>query len=255
MHLDSGQEVIPSESQQWLWRYWLQFWQDVERAAEHYKTEPAAVINGDWGDIIHTKNGPQLIEHENRNVVLEFMTAAVKPASQVCKNQIYVVRGTEAHAGGAGWLEEAAANKIGAQVDPQMGLSSFWVLRLKAEGVRFLIAHHPMTTGRTKSTMGSAANRAAASVMLDYYSESERPDVAIFGHVHHSEDSYDNQRVRTIYTPPWCLSNAYSHRIGAALAPVEQVGGIIIVVDGDKYRVFKRYYQTPPEERAQWIAI
>ena len=214
--------------------------------------EVVAVLNGDWGDI-NTHAGAQLIEHENRNTVLNFMIQATRPMCAVTK-KCYVVRGTEAHTGGAGWLEEHAANEIKSQPDPHTGLSSFWVLRLQVEGVRFLIAHHPMTNSRVRWTIGSAANRAAASVALDYCKDPNFPDLAIFGHVHHSEDSFDNQPVRAIYTPPWCLVGSFGHRLGVGLAPSEQIGGLIIVVDGKGYRVFKRYTKTPIGDR-QWIKI
>ena len=251
--LDSGQEVKQSKSQAWMWERWLGFWRDAEKAASALKSDIVSVINGDWGDIIRLRNGAQLIEHENKNVVMQFMKDATKPMRDVT-DDIIVNRGTEAHTGGAGWLEEKVSSEIEARKDPLTGLSSFWVLRLQVEGVRFLIAHHPMTNGRVKWTLGSAANRAAASVALDYYNEEQKPDAAIFGHVHHSEDSFDNQPVRAIYTPPWCLANSYTHRLGAGLAPVEKVGGLIIVVDGNSCRVFKRYFDTPREEE-QWLKI
>jgi len=252
--LDSGQEVVPSKSQEWMWKKWLTYWREVEKAKAALKAdEVVAVFNGDLVDKLRTKNGAQLIEHENENVMINFAVDTVEPARAVA-DEILVNRGTEAHTGGSGYLEECIAGKINAHKDPLTGLFSYYVLRVQIEGVRFLIAHHPMTNGRVKWTLGSAANRAAASVALDYYNEEQKPDVAIFGHVHHSEDSFDNQPVRAIYTPPWCLANSYTHRLGAGLAPVEKVGGLIIVVDGNSCRVFKRYFDTPREEE-QWLKI
>lgn len=252
-HLDSGQEVKPSASQRWLWAQWLRFWQDVAQTKRAYSAEAVAVINGDWGDKLRTRNGAQLIEHENESVMVKLMVDAVSPLKAVA-SAVFVVRGTAAHTGGSGYLEECAAGQIGAQQDAATGLSSFWVLRLQIEDVRLLIAHHPMTNGRVKWTLGSAANRAAASVALDYCKIPQSPDLAIFGHVHHSEDSYDNQPLRVIYTPPWCLANSYTHRLGAGIAPTEQIGGLIIVIDGNRYRVYKRYVRTPVEE-CKWLRI
>jgi hypothetical protein len=251
--LDDQQHITPSESQRWLWRNWLDYWQTVERIATETKaTSISAVFNGDWGDK-NKHSGFQLLEPENDDVILDTMTAAVKPATQLCDNRIYVVRGTEAHTGGSGWLENRAAKDVNAQIDPRTGMPSFWVLRLQIDGVRILTAHHPMTNGRVKWTNGSAANRAAATVALEYYNEPQRPHLAVFSHVHHSEDSYDNQPVRVLYTPPWCLAGSFVHRIGAGLGAT-QVGSPIVLVDGDRYQVVKRYYKTPGEER-QWLTI
>ena len=251
--LDDGQTVGPSDSQKWLGRKWLEYWKSVESIADKLKAESiTAVVNGDWGDKNkHSKF--QLLEPENMDVVLDWMKAAIYPARKLCGERIYVVRGTEAHTGGSGWLENRCAKEIKAQIDPLTGLSSFWVLRLNPDGVRILIAHHPMTNSRVKWTKGSAANRAAASVALDYYNEPERPNLAVFGHVHHAEDSYDNQPVRVIYSPPWCLVNSFTHRLGMGIGAT-QVGSPIIAVNGDKLHVFKRYYKTPAKDR-QWIKI
>lgn len=251
--LYDGQTVGRSRSQVWLWEPWLDYWHAVETAATKLKADKiSAVFNGDWGDM-NSHSAFQLLEPENNDVVLDWMVAAVKPATQLCGKQIYVVRGTEAHTGGSGWLENRAAKEIGAQVDTKTGLPSFMVCRLLTEGVRILTAHHPMTSGRVKWTNGSAANRAAASVALTYYNAPQRPNLAVFSHVHHSEDSYDNQPVRVIYTPPWCLTGNYAARIGEGLG-VTQVGGLIIAVDGDRYHVFKRYYKTPWED-IEWVTV
>lgn len=252
-HLYDGQTIEPSQSQKWLWERWLDYWQTVETLATRYKADKiSAVFNGDWGDM-NTHSQIQLLEPENTDVVLDWMIDAVKPATKLCRESIYVARGTEAHTCGSGWLENRAAKEIGAQTDTKTGLPSFVVTRLLIEDVRILTAHHPMTNGRVKWTVGSAANRAAASVALQYYNAPERPNLAVFSHVHHSEDSYDNQPLRVIYTPPWCLVDNFAARIGEALG-VTQVGGLIIAVDAERFHVFKGYYRTPWEE-VQWIKV
>ena len=251
--LDEGQVIAPSKSQRWLIGKWKQYWQDVEHIAGKLKADKiTTVINGDWGDK-NRHSSFQLIEPENDSIILDWMRAVMYPARKLCEKRIFVVRGTEAHTGGSGWLENEAAKGINAQINDKTGQPSFWVLRLNPEGVRILFAHHPMTNGRVKWTNGSAANRAAASVALDYYNEPERPDLAIFGHVHHSEDSYDNQPVRVVYSCPWCLVDNFTHRIGEGLAAIK-VGGLIVAVEGDRFRVYKAYYDTPAEDR-QWIKI
>lgn len=251
--LYDGQFVVPSQSQKWLWARWLDYWRAVEHIASRLKAEKiSAVFNGDWGDM-NTHSAFQLLEPENTDVVLDWMKAAVKPATQLCGNQIYVVRGTEAHVLGSGWLENRAAKEIGAQVCAPTGLPSFAVLRLLIEDVRILTAHHPMTNGRVRWTNGSAANRAAASIALTYYDAPERLNLAVFSHVHHAEDSYDNQPVRVIFTPPWCLVDNFGARLGEGLG-VTQIGGLIVAVDGNRFRVFKQFYKTP-WEGIEWTRI
>ena len=104
---DDGQTVLQSATQRWLWRNWLDYW---KLTAEHKRERNASVvgiINGDWGDINkHSKF--QLIEPVNEDIVLDMMIETIAPMRKVC-DTIIVVRGTEAHTGGVGYLENRAA--------------------------------------------------------------------------------------------------------------------------------------------------
>lgn len=246
--LDDGQVVTPSKSQQWLWGKWGAFWGDVKQAALLCKSPISVVVNGDWGDL-NKHDGFQLLTI-NPSTVVDWMCKTLQPLEGFA-HRLYVVRGTEAHAGGAGYLENEAAGKAKAEIDSATGLPSFWALRLQVEGVRFLLAHHPGTNSRVPWTIGAAANRAAVKTALAFYGEEQRPDVAVFAHVHHGEDSADNHAIRAIFTPPWCLADAYSYRLGFGWA-AQEVGGLIVIVDGNRYRVIKRYSQLPVGGRG-WV--
>jgi len=246
---DDGQEIKPSKSQAWLWERWQDYWNDVKQAALVCKAQSSVVINGDWGDL-NKHDGFQLLT-TNPDTVIDWMTKSLQPLADFT-HKLYVVRGTEAHVGGSGWLEERAAKDAGAVSDAETGLSSFWVLRLQIEGVRVLLAHHPGTNSRVPWTVGAAANRAAVKTQLAF-GATECPDLAIFAHVHHSEDSFDNHAVRAIFTPPWCLADAYSYRLGFGWA-AQEIGGLIIIVDDNKFRVIKRFAALPVGGRG-WIKV
>ncbi len=229
----------------------MQFAQDIERCAKHFKAEKVvAVFNGDWGDMNHHCDAP-LIEYKNRDTVLTWMGKSIEPLQGFC-NKFYIARGTEAHVGGNGWLENRAAKDAKAEIDPLTGQPSFWELPLRVEDVRFYIAHHPGANSRVPWTNGSAAIRVAARFKQFYYDRPERPDVCVFSHVHHSEDSFDNQApVRVLFLPPWCLADPHAIK-GGAIKASQQIGGIIIVVDGNRYRIFKRFSKLDNAE-LQWI--
>jgi hypothetical protein len=59
--------------------------------------------------------------------------------------------------------------------------------------------------------------------------------------------------VRVIYNPPWCLVDSFGHRIGEGMG-VTQVGGLIVAIHENRFRVFKGYYKTPWEDIA-WLQI
>jgi len=248
--LDNGATVTPSKSQAWLWDKWLAFWQDVKQIAQVLKAETTVVINGDWGDL--NKHSAVQLLTINPATVVRLMCKTLQSLEGFA-HKLYVVRGTEAHVGGAGWLENQAAGDAGAVIDPDTGLPSFWALRLHIEGVRVLLAHHPGTNSRVPWTVGAAANRAAVKTQLAFYNEAERPQLALFAHVHHGEDSGDNHAVRAIFTPPWCLADAYSYRLGFGWA-AQEVGGVIIIVDDNKFRVIKRYASLPVGGKG-WLKV
>ena len=237
---DDGPIITPSKSQQWLWGRWRQFWQDAAAMSAHYKAPVTALINGDWGDLNkHSK--AQLFEYENYSVIVKWMVEAAAPMREVAE-AVYVVRGTEAHTGGAGWLEEEAAGKIGATKDAATGLSSFWTFARQFEDVRVFATHHPGTNSTVPWTIGAAANRAAVKTEIAF--GASPPHLAFFGHVHHGEDSSDNHKVRAIFTPPWWLANAFTYRIGQGWG-TQEIGGILVLIDGARLRVFKRYTPLP----------
>lgn len=239
---DDGLTVLPSKSQQWLRAQWVNFWQDVDLAGEHYKVDSISVIvNGDWGD--KNRHSQYQLITLNEGSIIDWMVDVMQPVRSTAE-RIFVVRGTEAHTGGAGWMEEQAAQDIGAVVDPNTGLSSWWVFRGTLEGVNVLATHHPGTNGTRPWTMGAAANRAAAMVMDAHYNDDWKPHLAVFGHVHHYEDSGDNHPVRAIFNRPWTLIDAYSHRHGYGIAS-PSVGGLIVVCRDGNLRVIPRGYQLP----------
>ena len=242
MKRDDGQTIVPSSSQLWLRERWLEFWHDVKLAREHFKAEKVnAIVNGDWGDM--NKHSAYQLLSPNHDDVIDWMVDVMQPAKIAC-DRIFVVRGTEAHTGGVGWMENRAAKELGAEIDSNTGLPSWWVYEGTFEGVNILAVHRPRTNSGMPWTRGAAANRQAKIVEDAYYDNDWRPHLAVFGHVHHAEDSFDNHRTRAIYNAPWTCLDAHAQQIGVGLNPVT-VCGLIVVCQGGRYQVIKRTYKLP----------
>lgn len=239
VELDDGGLYYPSKSQEWLWEEWLKF-ANVVKKLKAKRTY--LVINGDWCDV-NSHSSFQLIT-DNKATVIQMMLKAIKPLSKL-SDAVYVIRGTETHTGGAGHLEELAGRAIGAERDPNNPDNrSLWVLEGTFEGVNILATHHPGTNSMRPWTLGGGANRAAAMVMNYYYNSDWRPDIAVFNHVHHNEDSYDNHPVRAVFNRCWTLKNAYDFRIGFGIKQ-EALGGLVILVDNGEYEIIKHKVVTP----------
>jgi hypothetical protein len=238
---DDGQIIYPSKTQRWLIAHWLETWRQVDRLKTEYNASVHTHINGDWLDINrHSKY--QLIDF-NDDTVIQWGVQVIKPLRDV-SDVIFVERGTEAHTGGVGHLEEQAARIIGAEKNPNTGRSSWWYFEGEAERFRYVVTHHPGTNSMRPWTQGGGANRAAAMMTAAYYGQSWMPQLAVFNHVHHNEDSYDNHPVRAIFNRAWQVNTAYSHRIGFGKYR-SIIGSTLVVVSGASYRVHKFIYELP----------
>ena len=242
---DDGQTVLPSKTQRWLWANWLDYWSKTA----HYKQASGArvigVINGDWGDV-NRHSQFQLIEPVNTDTVIDMMVAVAEPMRRVC-DDIVIVRGTEAHTGGAGWLEERAAKEIGATRNPNEGTASWYIWEAEVEGVRITSAHHPGTNATRPWTAGNEAGRRAAMDFYNYAGSGWLPHLTLWGHYHHYADSHDTHPVRAIYNRAWQLKTAFVHRIGLGNNP-EAIGGLWVFCKAGQYRVQVQAYPLPRPE-------
>jgi hypothetical protein len=127
---------------------------------------------------------------------------------------------------------------------------SWWHLPLTAEGVDFDFRHHPGTRSTRPWTRGNAAVRFALMVAEEYNRyRQEPPDVAIAGHNHIDEDSGNNHVVRGMILPAWCLSTAFSYRLGYG-GTLSRIGGLISICKDGHAEHLWRIYQ--PRRRKRW---
>ena len=100
---DEGAPIKPSASQVWLWERWLDF---VSRANAARKAGRRVFVLG-LGDLVdeNTHDGFQLHEPFNYATMLRMAHATHKPLVDAAE-RVFLIRGTAAHTGGAGYLEE-----------------------------------------------------------------------------------------------------------------------------------------------------
>lgn len=230
---DGGEVCRPSPVQEWLNGCWREFWQEAERRwkiiPKAKRGKKVAVVNGDV---------PESFHHGSTEIVTLNEADELQACQDVAEPMIawadlsYVVRGTEIHGGKAGQKEEMFAERIGAV----RGIGwSWWSLPLRVEGVKMLFAHHPGTASQRGWTLGGAANRAAAQVILDFVGE-ELPALVVYGHNHVYEDSGDNFPMRCIIGPAWQAKTAYVRRRGHNFG-LSTIGGMIVECRKGKYTV------------------
>jgi 3',5'-cyclic AMP phosphodiesterase CpdA len=242
VQLDDGQEVKISKAQRWFWDNWL----DLMERVDAYKPD-VLIINGDTLEGDTKKRSYQLITRNPATIVgigsetLEPLVSKV-PA-------VYFIRGTGAHGGKSGFLEEDLARDFDNSVKVRNNFSH-WSLNVIADGVRISAAHHA-TMGGLPWTKANAANALAARIQFQYSQDGERaPDIVLRGHVHRWGDSYDAYRTRAIVTPCWSLATEHIHKIAPDTLP--ECGAVFITCDAGKYEVEKIKYE--PKGRV-WVRI
>jgi hypothetical protein len=254
VRLDDGGEYVSSRQQRWIWRQWVAFWSEVgeRRAAEGGPFY--VVLNGELADDNHHAT-TQLISR-NPADQLKVALQVLEPMTRLLGegDRVFVLRGTEAHSGVSGSMDETLARELGAEScgeneksvkTSQEGVHSWWSLRAEIDGVRLDVAHHPPGGGgRRPWTRGSFAQTLAAMRFFEAAERGERPPhLLVRGHVHRPGDSYDAYPVRAVVLPSWQLTTSYGWRIGGGFLPV---GGAYLVTRGrGAYELVKRFTEWP----------
>ena len=135
------------------------------------------------------------------------------PYSYEMADRVFVVKGTDAHTGKDGRLENLFAHFLDNAVpDPVEDNPAWWWVTGKFGGLQVDICHSTTMGGRPWTEM-NGINYLSSDVLQRYAERNDRPpDLAIRGHVHRHFDTYDNKRVRAITLPCWKLTDSFGHK-------------------------------------------
>jgi len=248
---DDGGIYYPSKAQRWIWDRWLEFWDTVQARQRAMQAEAPpgvrvplfVILNGDLVDI-NKHSAVQLIEAENPVPILDAAEAALDRPLRMA-DTVFVNRGTEAHSGGVGYLEEELAKRIDAEPNPDTGTSSWFHLVLGVAGVLGDFCHHPATSSRRPWLLDSAAARQASIVWDEYHEGGEEPPQVVGrAHVHQFARGW---RADTFcfFSPSWQITTAFGRRIGAGRR-VAPLGGVIIECRDGVAEVEPMLYRAEP---------
>lgn len=249
--LDEEGQYRASPQQRWIWRHWLDYWQQVAAAKERTGYPVVAVLNGELADDNYHAT-TQLVTRNNADQI-RHAVSVLEPCLDVA-DHIVVTRGTEAHSKQNATMDELIAEDIGAVRDNH-GHAAMWSFRASLKGVDILVTHHPQGGGGGRSWTGdNAANLLAADIMLSHHDAGEKPpDLVFTGHIHKKQDSHDAHKTRVVMVPSWQLCTSYGYRIGGGVKPFLPIGGVYAIIEDGQYEVFKCYKDWPMKsERLTW---
>ncbi|CAK0753212.1 conserved hypothetical protein [Gammaproteobacteria bacterium] len=242
--LDDGGTYHQSPGQAWIWDNWQTFL-GVTSGVKDLVT----IFNGDLCEGDFKGRSDQLITR-NTATIARMTSEVIDPLVKMSK-AVYIIRGTEAHTGRNGALEETIARDFDLQGQTP-NTHSWYTMLLSVSGRRFDIAHEVSGGFGTPLTRKNRANRLAFDTLTEYADRGEKPpDFVIRSHIHGMGDSYDNHITRGIITPCWTLATSYvNHKAPNAIA---DIGAVFIHIDDrGKTDVWKF---NPKPRKTQWMIL
>ena len=212
VQMDDGGTWWPSKTQRAIAAAWKQFWDAVEARAGALD---AAVWWANVGDMIDLNRHDALAPVSQNVATLMDLALATYERPAGLAERRFVVRGTEAHTGPHGELEEMLARQLEAEVCPETGAHSWYHLLLECEGVLFDMAHHPRGGGRLPWTRNATASRISAELRALYLEQGARvPDIAVRAHLHAAADSGIVAKPRAFILDGWQALTPHAYRAG-----------------------------------------
>lgn len=233
VRLDDGGTYKPSKPQRWTWQGWTSYWKEVDRIRRDLKADLYCIFNGDLHEGQHHRNTQVISQNPETQAYVSERVFGIPKALH--PKRVFVVRGTEAHAGPGGSSDEATARWLKAERDEVSQTWSHWHLRLEVNGVLIDCQHHPGTHGKLPWTQPQAMQRLAFLIWAEHMQRGLRaPDLAIRSHRHQYGDSYKIQRrTRAVITPAWQLKTSFAHKV--ASESIADIGGMVVVIKPNGY--------------------
>ena len=252
--LPDGGSYRASRVQEWLWQCWLAFWDEARERGRRRRR--VMVVNGDIVEGIHHRTAE--IIAPNRGLHVSVAEDVLGAAIEMYRpHAVLFVRGTTAHVGEQGWMEERLAAGFARHVPHDQPYSRY-VIYTDINGVLIHFTHHVQGWVRPW-TASAAVGREAVMVRDDVALNRARaecdlartvggagppdervPALSVRAHRHKFADSGLHHVPRVVVLPSWQFSTAYGRKVSPSNLP--DVGGLFIVVDGEGYRLIPRLY-------------
>jgi len=242
--MDEGGEYKPSAKQKSVAEAWINFFKLANKIGKR-AARRILVVNGDLVDGFHHNT---VALATNNIQAQEAGAAAILQRVKQDFDQIYVVRGTEAHTQPGAQSDERIAESIDA-VTTDEGKRSWWQLWLDVDGMIFNIAHHVGTTSSAAYESSAPMRELVASLVEAAQWGQQLPDVVVRSHRHRyirvATPSLRGE-IQIVVTPGWQLRTPYIERIDRFRMP--HIGGVNFVVENNQCQIYPKIYPMKVQE-------
>jgi len=221
--LDDGGWYKPSKAQCWIWNHYVKAIGEVAALAKEEGADVTLAVNGDMTDGLHHLNtNAQYTSAMDSHHVRTANRVLVHAFTELRPVAIHMTRGTGAHVGKGGSLEEGLARVLRDKgfplvEDPDTGQVTSYRRRYEVGGLLIDQAHHGRM-GQRAHTRNPYLLYYAQDIEFEARDDKERPpDIAIRSHAHlYGDSGRPYKRVtRLIATPCLQLATEFVHRIAA----------------------------------------
>lgn len=229
INLDDGGTYHLNRTQQWLWRCWIEFWQECAQLPGR----KIVCFKGDLGELDTKRRSVQIIT-ANKAVIVKLAQRTIEPAVE-CADQMIFIRGTQAHEGKGAWLEELIADDYDHTLrDKDTGRASWYHIRPTIEDVRWDISHHANLSGIPWSR-GNSANNLAHRIVWLYMVDMGQPPPDIASRAHNHRLATSNGFPTLVsFGNAWTAATEYAYRSGYENT-IADIGGIVWTLEDGSY--------------------
>ena len=230
VQLDDGGTYVPSHLQIKMLDWWDEFWHEWTPLV--CRNEPFMVIcNGDATDGVHHGTVTQISQNlvDQKRIAYKLL----KPVVEACEGRYYHIRGTEAHSGKSGQIEEELAESLGAIPDSE-GRHARWELWTKVGEAILHCTHHIGISGSLAYETSAVQKELEQAFVESARWGDEPPNVICRSHRHRNIEVRCRGKIRgretfaqAFVTAGWQLKTPIVYRsTGRQTNP--QIGGSLV---------------------------
>jgi len=238
MHPINAADYRPNKIQRWLFKAWSNgFLPDVERILDKFKPDYVHLSEiGDMGELDYKRRNAEEVWTRNPEDIVDNFSRLLEPLVSMV-DSVHMVRGTKAHIGEDGGIDERLAadcEKTIPTADKKSNgkpIYAGWYAEFTLSGVHFEIAHHGKN--RTKWTDINGLVSLGNEILLKRTKNGQKvPDVISRGHFHYGEHTPYDKKPYVVAVPSWQLPNTFVYRVDPTVETPHVGGHVIIVQDG-----------------------
>jgi hypothetical protein len=235
-------ETMPFEASlasKWLYEKWVDYWEYIKfLAGVQGKHRKHRILSIHGGDILEGVHHGSLQSLQDVGDQIEMASNIMTTVANLSDGGVYGAMGTEAHAG-PGWCYER-------QIAKNAGFRAYEPeLHLDIDGLIVWCYHHGRAGKRDHTS--AAAGVAVDARLMALETGEPAPRYVFTAHNHVIDDSGEKLLTRAMTLPSWQLKTAFGFRVASGKR--SDIGGVIILPNGELDTSRMRYYAAPGQTR------